>query len=425
VLRWSITRPGVQTTRLSVTQSFLFTMTANSRDSEGSSRAIGVKIAPKTPVPAVLLLSVVVLAGMSINSSHLKFQRGAIKTLHDESEQRRSAIRKPNVMLHNDTTLSPMASAHRPSTTGETGDDDDELYGTSGDDGDEMELSQETGSKGLFTDSCFKARHDTVHTSKYKTLQPPFINLGFPKMGTSSLHAFFKCGNLTSVHLNCMHGIGSCANCFSKNVAKGRPPLTHCGRADVYAQIDNGRSFPQIDLLEELVRGHPNATFFLTMRSMDKWFHSISHWPPRPNGPHMHTRFRKFNITGLLEVGRGRNVTDFANWYCWHVNRVRDVISKSPLSTLVEVDIEDPTTNVRMEDIFNIPRSCWGQANVNTLIHKDLNMSEITAAKMLTPSKKKLKNKRRKSDDNDDDASNKNDDTVSVRKRKKKKKNKK
>lgn len=123
-------------------------------------------------------------------------------------------------------------------------------------------------------------------------------------------------------------------------------------------------------------------------------------------------------------------LTDFANWYCWHVNRVRDVISKSPSSTLVEVDIEDPTTSVRMEDIFNIPRSCWGQANVNTLIHKDLNMSEIiTTAKALTSSKKKKSKKKGKKSDDDDDAS-KNDDTVidegdkpkkSVRKKKKNK----
>ena len=256
--------------------------------------------APKTPVPAVLLLSVVVLVGMSTNSSHLKFQRGAIKTLHEESEQsNRSAIRKPNVLLHDDTTVAG----------DETGYDDDELMGMLGDDDDEMELSQETDHQGLFTDSCFKARPDTVHASKYKTLQPPFINLGFPKMGTSSLHAFFECGNLTSVHLDCKHKVGSCAKCFRDNVARGKPPLTNCGGADVYAQIDNGKLFPQIDLLEELVRGHPNATFFLTMRSMDKWFHSISHWPPRRRGPYMRDRFRRHNITGLLEVGNGKNVT--------------------------------------------------------------------------------------------------------------------
>ena len=268
-------------------------------------------MAPKAAVPAVLLLLVMVLAGITINSSHLKFQSGAISGTFHESEQRRSTIRKPNVQLHNDTTPSPelMTSDHRPST-GKTGEDDGELLeGMSGDDDDEMELSQETDPKGLFTDSCFKARPDTVHASKYKTLQPPFINLGFPKMGTSSLHAFFSCGNLTSVHLDCKHKKGSCAKCFNDNVAEGRPPLTDCGGADVYAQIDNGRLFPQIDILEEIVHGHPNATFFLTMRSMDKWFHSLTHWPPRPNGPHMHTRFRKFNITGLLEVGRGKNVT--------------------------------------------------------------------------------------------------------------------
>ena len=71
------------------------------------------------------------------------------------------------------------------------------------------------------------------------------------------------------------------------------------------AQMDDGHFSPQIELLEEFVHGHSNATFFLTFCSMETLYHNISHWPPRKNGPHMDGRFKKLNITGSLSITRG------------------------------------------------------------------------------------------------------------------------
>ena len=80
---------------------------------------------------------------------------------------------------------------------------------------------------------------------------------------------------------------------------------------------------------------------------------------------------RNINITGL-PAGKGRNVQEMSDWFCWHVQRVRDLIAKSPSHTLVEVDIEDPGTSQRMQDLFAIHKDCWGHANVNVALHPEL-----------------------------------------------------
>lgn len=165
----------------------------------------------------------------------------------------------------------------------------------------------------------------------------------------------------------------------------------------MYAQIDNGTYFPQIELLDEFVHGHPNATFFLTFRSVEKWYHSISHWPPRKNGPHMDERFKKLNITGSPSSESKSNPKEFSDWYCNHVQRVRDAVANNPSHTLVEVDIEDPDIGQRMEDIFGIKKSCWGHANANAIIHPELkNSSEVDFSKAFSVGKKSNNNKNNK-----------------------------
>ena len=231
------------------------------------------------------------------------------------------------------------------------------------------------------TPRCLKARTDTVPKSLYHKLPKPYINLGFPKMGTSSLHAYFECGGLVSTHFRCGKGSKKCGVCTRESIEAGLPPLSQCGQADMYAQIDDGAYFPQIELLEEFVHGHPDATFFLTFRSMEKWYHSISHWPPRKNGPHMDDRFKKLNITGSPSLENKSNEEEFSDWYCKHVTRVRDIVAQNPTHSLVEVDIEDPDIGQQMEDIFGIGKSCWGHTNVNANIHPEVNESDVVLSK--------------------------------------------
>lgn len=238
----------------------------------------------------------------------------------------------------------------------------------------------------ISTKSCFKARSNTVPDHLYGKLQKPYFNLGFPKTGTSSLHNFFDCGGLDSVHFRC-NRIDSCARCMKESVEAGGRPLDLCEtgsrKIDVFAQMDNGLYFPQIELLDELVAGYPNATLFLTFRSIEKWYNSLNKWPPRRNGPHMNDKMKKENITGFPS-GVGKNVDEFADWFCNHVERVRGIVARSPTLTLVEVDIEDSTIAKRMSDMFDIDESCWGHTNANPMSNPDMDLSEVQVAKKFT-----------------------------------------
>jgi len=231
--------------------------------------------------------------------------------------------------------------------------------------------------------SCFKARSNTVPADLYGKLQKPYFNLGFPKMGTSSLHNFFECGGLNSVHFRCNRA-DSCARCMRQSVEAGGLPLDLCEmssrKIDMYAQMDDGIYFPQIELLDELVAGYPKATLFLTFRSIEKWYNSLNKWPPRKNGPHMNDKLKKHNITGFPS-GVGENVDEFADWFCNHVERVRDIVARSPSLTLVEVDIEDPTIAKRMSKMFDIDENCWGHTNANPMSNPDMDLSEVQVAK--------------------------------------------
>jgi len=241
--------------------------------------------------------------------------------------------------------------------------------------------SQSTSHPKQKLPSCLQARNDTIAKSSYRKLPTPYINLGFPKMGTSTLHSFFECGGYKSTHFRCSMSM-SCAKCTSQSVLHGFPPLKECideRPSDVFAQLDNGTYFPQLELLDEFVEGYPEATFFLTFRDMEKWYHSISHWPPRKKGPHMDERWQKMNLTGL-PAGIGNNVEEFSSWYCGHAERVRSLIDKNPLQTLVEIDIEDHMAGTRMAEMFGVEEQCWGHANVNANIHPELDGDEVGLA---------------------------------------------
>lgn len=218
--------------------------------------------------------------------------------------------------------------------------------------------------------SCFHARNDTVPITLHGQLPKPWINLGFPKIGTTSLNAFFgKCGGYKSWHYVCGKRKDgrpmSCAQCVQDSVQKRLAPLANCADGDSWTQLDNGRLFPQIEYLEQILEGYPQATFILMFRGMEKWYNSMFNWPPdRKKYPRLTERLLKLNITGL-SADKGDVISTFSDWYCGHIQRVRDMISKYPNHTLVEIDIEDPSTGEYLESLFGIKRECFEQKNAN------------------------------------------------------------
>ena len=225
-----------------------------------------------------------------------------------------------------------------------------------------------------FNRPCFKARTNIVSPSQYHKLPRPFINLGFPKVGSTAMYKYFQCGGVKSSHYYCRNKDEAdrytCASCLKNWITK--PSLASCGehKFQVYAQLDNGLYFPQIELLDEIMDefSSEGATFFLIFRNMDKWHNSLSHWPPKQK-PKLLERFTKLNITGLPR-GKGSHVEELSDWFCNHVDRVRRVIDANTQHTLVEIDLEEDENVVgqRMEDMFGIEQSCWKKTNANTAI---------------------------------------------------------
>ena len=237
-------------------------------------------------------------------------------------------------------------------------------------------------------DDCLRPRSDTIPLSSIGNLTKPYLNLAFPKMGTNTLHYYFQCGGLRSTHFRCNPTV-KCAECIKASVDSGQPALSQCGdEIDAYTQMDDGKYFPQIELLDTLSHDYPNATLLLAFRNMSKWYHSITHWPPRKKPPHLSDRFKMFNITGA-PPNRGRTYSrhnqqefqEFQDWYCNHVKRVRRLVHNSQSHALVEIDIEDPQISHHMESLFGINASCWGQSNVNLNIHPEVNISDVRTAR--------------------------------------------
>ena len=203
-----------------------------------------------------------------------------------------------------------------------------------------------------------------------------------PKMGSTSLHSYFRCGNYTSVHWICSGDTTSgtfCGDCIEESIKAGLQPLSKCPSVDSYAQIDRGpENMVQVNHLDEIVSGIPNATFIMTFRNMTKWYMSMSRWlgiAGKDKSNNMRVRFQNADIKGL-PPGVGRNLSEFSKFYCEYVKRVRSTIAKYPGHELIEVDIEDPTAGLRMEEAFGVSHACWAKTNIQ--VHNDaVSMDEL------------------------------------------------
>jgi hypothetical protein len=82
------------------------------------------------------------------------------------------------------------------------------------------------------------------------------------------------------------------------------------------------------------------------------------------NFNNLRQRFQTANITGFPS-GVGSNESEFSDFYCAYVKRVREVVAKSG-HALIEIDMEDPLVGWQMEDAFGVNHTCWGHYNART-----------------------------------------------------------
>ena len=260
-----------------------------------------------------------------------------------------------------------------------------------------------------------KIRHPLLTTDLQ--LPTPILVMGMPKVGTTSITAYFRCGNVRSSHFSCEvnddddltrpwrncllpKGAGGgrsdagteplCAVCIERNIVRGRPPFEGCGSYDVFGEMDSAEhplpmsredgdnsdniiqplcSFPQITHLDKIHESYPNATFILNTRPVDHWIKSISNWNPTPNRADKGYLRRVLAMCDLgtdLGPGVGKTDEELTRFYLGHSERIRNFVRDHPSHALVEVDIEDDRAGKIMQNAFGINEQCWGKQNAAT-----------------------------------------------------------
>jgi len=182
--------------------------------------------------------------------------------------------------------------------------------------------------------------------------------LGLPKCGTTSLHEAFKSIGLTSVHWALragedlsadkqlrLHGVGAderlIARLMQRAAAENKAPLAHLPpTVNAVAEMnglywtDGGAEgfFPQMSLLEELVRWYPDAHYILNVRPIRNWIASVN------SHNDMRQRLASAELPGLPR-GAGYDDGELRDWVGRHHDRVQQVLSKKRARLLV-FDIE-------------------------------------------------------------------------------------
>lgn len=230
------------------------------------------------------------------------------------------------------------------------------------------------GSKSYSLESGFEGLEALLPLPK------PIIVVGMPKAGTSTIHDFFSKSGSRSVHFRTGGRIGKkkrpysdvsdrIGNCMHNATLAGLPLLKTCGDFEVWAQIDitdptrkgSHCFYPQITQLQRLHEEAPRATFILNRRNFTSWANSVGRWTDGMGGLAQRLASEPCQPFGPKSADQ----QDLIDWHVQQVQRVRQFVRDHPTHALIEVDIEDPDSGLRMEKAFHINASYWGHANVN------------------------------------------------------------
>jgi len=170
---------------------------------------------------------------------------------------------------------------------------------------------------------------------------------------------------------------------------EGTPPIKSCSgspNAMAHWQLDStwpkgpegkGCAYPQIQLLDEIHREFPKATFLLVFRPVDSWINSALGW-----GRNLVGRWSRCQIPGLRHYPHDGILSkqDLYEWWCSHVHHMREFVKHHPSHPLIELDLTNRNeTAASLAAIFQVNESCWGVSNQNDATQKAANMRANSA----------------------------------------------
>lgn len=222
--------------------------------------------------------------------------------------------------------------------------------------------------------STGKSVTPALASARAPTVEPKVVVLGLAKSGTSSLYEFFKCGGEMTISHGTCRGGGFCGPLFRRASESGLPLFqTSGGHYSVFTQLDytplSKQSpwycyWPQVELLPQMAREAPSATFVLNFRSAHSWVKSITDWH-LSDGTTQRYQLQFCNITGMPH-GQASDA-ELEAFYDGHIARVQEFFRSHRSLKLLEIDIESDGVGDRLArgfaPAFNISASCWGVHN--------------------------------------------------------------
>jgi hypothetical protein len=237
------------------------------------------------------------------------------------------------------------------------------------------------------TNNDYNETNTNSHPAVVPPLGLPLLNVGMPKSGSTTLRDFFRRNlrwNVSHHQVDSISNSGSDSSStatptyvgeeMARAVRHGLDPFHYLSTPDhpfqAHTQMDyTGRTvniFPQIQLLDEIHRAHPNATFVLLFRPIRDWVRSTQSWHQYP--------FRWANaghgqdLPGLILTpeqreardGRGEKIVlsegQLSEWWCHHVRHVRAFVDTYPTHALIELPLDDKdgTTTNLLAQLFDL-----------------------------------------------------------------------
>ena len=200
--------------------------------------------------------------------------------------------------------------------------------------------------------------------TKMKIPSPVFVT-GLPKSGTTSIWKYFLCGlgagQAAHQWAQVDNGKGEkeqvrLGKCLKQNVKHDKPLLEGCGDYLVWTDmgiIAPGTCFyPSVHGgLEALYKDYPQATLLSVVRDIESWVNSTTEFNNLWDR-WIDNKCDKF-------PGKGSTHEDFAKFYDWHTEMVRQFAKDHPSMTYIEVTLEGNDTGQILEEKTGINASCW------------------------------------------------------------------
>jgi hypothetical protein len=143
-------------------------------------------------------------------------------------------------------------------------------------------------------------------------------------------------------------------DCISQNLASGRPAFDRCGGYDIWSDLgvakDDRCFYPSLHAMDAIYQNYPNATILMVVRDTDSWVNSMTNW--------REGKLKK-RLSTCPSVGFPLEEDNFAEFYDWHTEMIRNFTREHPSLTYIEVKLESNETADILEERIGIPAFCW------------------------------------------------------------------